>query len=411
MSRPVYRSVVTPLRASGALALFLFAAAAITVAGCGDSSSPTAAALRWPDPDWEVVEPAAEGMNAATLDEARRYAFEPERNTQGVVVVRNGAIVSEWYAEGDDATSVATSWSAGKSFAGTLIGIAIDRGDIAGLEVSLAEFYPDWQEDDRSGVTLRDLLEMRSGLRWNEIADDPVFHAATDDQLSASVARPLSHAPGSTWNYSSADSMLISGIIERATGRSAGAFAQEVLFGPIGMTADWWTDAVGHTLTYCCVDTTSRDFARFGVLFARGGEWNGRQVVSREWIEEATRPISDVPFYALQWWTNVSGLVVNGAEVRLFTARGLHNQNIYVFPEIDLVIVRNGIYHRLGDGSTVRAGANYLKTLAPASWDDVAFLSPILQSIDAGVDTRALAGVAAAASKAQVDPLAAPRSP
>src|SRR5512139_519290 len=188
------------IRAAGALAFFLLAGAAITGAGCGDSSSHDTSGLRWPDPDWEVVEPAAEGMDAATLDEARQYAFEPTRNTQGVVVVRNGAIVSEWYAEDHDASSLATSWSAGKSFAGTLVGIAIDRGDIAGLDVSLAEFYPDWQADDRAGVTLRDLLEMRSGLRWNEIADDAAFHGATQDQLSAAVARPLNHAPGSTWN-------------------------------------------------------------------------------------------------------------------------------------------------------------------------------------------------------------------
>jgi len=385
----------------------ILVSAALSLVGCGDSSSGAASALRWPGAEWEVVEPVAEGMEAASLDEARRYAFAPERNTQGVVVVRNGAIVSEWYAEGHDASSLATSWSAGKSFAGTLIGIAIDQGEIDGLDVSLAAFFPAWRSDDRAGVTLRDLLEMRSGLLWNELADDPVFHAATEDQLSASLARPLSHAPGSTWNYSSADSMLMSGIIESATGRSAGVFAQEMLFGPIGMTADWWTDAVGHTLTYCCVDTTSRDFARFGLLFARGGEWNGRQIVSREWVDEATHPLPDVPFYALQWWTNVSGLVVGGQEVRLFTARGLHDQNVYVFPEIDLVVVRNGIYRRVGDGSTVRTGPNYLTTLEPENWDDVPFLTPILRSIDADADTAALAGIAAGAASFQVDPLEA----
>jgi CubicO group peptidase (beta-lactamase class C family) len=172
------------------------------------------------------------------------------------------------------------------------------------------------------------------------------------------------------------------------------------------MTDDWWTDAAGHTLTYCCIDTTTRDFARFGLLFARGGEWNGEQVVSRAWVEEATRPIEAAPFYALQWWTNVTGLVVNGVEVRLFTARGLHDQNVYVFPELDLVVVRNGIYQRVGDGSTVRTGGNFLTTLSPSEWDDVAFLTPILRSIDASTDTAAIAGLAAASAAVQVDPLA-----
>jgi CubicO group peptidase (beta-lactamase class C family) len=399
-------------RSSLALAVLLLATSALPLAGCGDSSSSShASGLRWPGPEWAVSEPAAEGMTPAALEEARQYAFAPERNTQGVVVVRNGAIVAEWYADGRDAASLATSWSAGKSFAGTLIGIAIDRGDIAGLDVSLGDFFPSWQGDGRGAVTLRDLLEMRSGLRWNELADDPVFHAATDDQLAAALSRPLDHPPGTRWNYASADSMLISGVIERATGRSAGAFAQEVLFGPIGMTADWWTDAAGHTLTYCCVDTTTRDFARFGLLFARAGEWDGRRIVSREWVDEASRPLADVPFYALHWWTNVSGLEVNGAEVRLFTARGLHDQNVYVFPELDLVVVRNGLYTKVGDGSTVRTGGNYLSTQQPASWDDVPFLTPILRSIDAAADTSALAGAAAAAAAVQADPAGALRAP
>jgi CubicO group peptidase (beta-lactamase class C family) len=406
------RTSPSPPQSSLALAVLLLATGALSLAGCGDSSSTiNASGLRWPGPEWAVSEPAAEGMAAATLEEARQYAFVPERNTQGVVVARNGAIVAEWYADGRDAASLATSWSAGKSFAGTLIGIAIDRGDIAGLDAPLGDFFPSWQGDGRGAITLRDLLEMRSGLRWNELADDPVFHAATDDQLAATLARSLDHPPGTRWNYSSADSMLISGIIERATGRSAGAFAQEVLFGPIGMTADWWTDAEGHTLTYCCVDTTPRDFARFGLLFARGGEWDGRQIVSREWVDEASHPLADVPFYALHWWTNVSGLMVNGAEVRLFTARGLHDQNVYVFPELDLVVVRNGLYQRVGDGSTVRTGGNHLSTQQPASWDDLPFLTPILRSIDAAVDTSALAGAAAAAAAVQADPAETLRAP
>lgn len=386
-----------------ALALFL----ATLFTACGDSGGapPAGSDLRWPGEEWQVADPAGEGLDPAVLGGAREYAFAAGRNTQGVVVIRGGVLVAEWYAPGRDASSLATSWSAGKSFASTLVGIAVDQGLIDGIDVSSGRFYPDWLGTAKEDITLRMLLQMRSGLEWNEARDDPAFHALTADQLTASARRQPARAPGARWNYSSADSMLLSGVIEAASGRSAGDFAQEFLFGPIGMRAQWWTDEVGHTLTYCCVDTTTRDFARFGLLFARGGEWNGRRVVSREWVEEATTPIPEVPFYALQWWTNLRTITLGGLPVRVFAARGLHEQNIYVFPDLDLVVVRNGLYTRVGNGEPVRAGANFLTTLPPASWDDVAFLMPILQSIDPGFSSpAAAAGIEAIAADPFVDP-------
>ena len=378
------------------------------LSSCGDTSStPVGAGLRWPSPDWELVDPSSVGMEAAFLEEAREYAFGAGRNTQGVVVVKDGAIVAEWYAPGRDASTLATSWSMGKSFASTLVGIAIDQGLIDGLDEPLSEFFPEWQGDPRGEVSLRELLQMRSGLRWNEALDDPYFHAVELDQLGHAIDRPLLREPGAFWNYSSADSMLMSGVIESATGRTATRFAQENLFGPIGMNADWWVDGSGHTMTYCCVDASSRDFARFGLLFARGGAWGGRQVVSRSWVEEATTPQAGSPFYALQWWTDLSA-TVGGKRVRAYAARGLHTQNVYVFPEIDLVVVRNGLYTRLGDGEPVRVGSNYLSTLGPATWEDDRFLEPILRSLDPAADASPFAAPGAFAEARMVDPMAAP---
>src|SRR6185295_9306234 len=98
------------------------------------------------------------------------------------------------------------------------------------------------------------------------------------DQLGYVLAQPLRFAPGTQFEYSSADSLMLSGVIESAVGTSFGAYSREVLFDPIGMTrAEWWTDAVGHTLTYCCLDAPTREFARFGLLYARGGRWADRQ--------------------------------------------------------------------------------------------------------------------------------------
>ncbi|HEY8514237.1 MAG TPA: serine hydrolase [Candidatus Binatia bacterium] len=351
------------------------------VAACGDSSSGgSSSGLRWPGEEWFVSTPEAEGMDSTILEGAREYAFAEGRNTQGVVVVRNGAIVAEWYAEGAGPTTLATSWSMAKSFAGTLIGIAIDRGDIPSLDVPLTEFFPQWRGTDKEGVTLRHLLEMRSGIEWNEITDNIPLYGNNTDQLTVALNRPQRFAPGTAWNYSSADSMLISGVIEAATGRSAKEYAEEHLLGPIGLPGEWWIDASGHALTYCCLDAPTREYARFGLLFARGGEWDGRQVVSREWVEEATRPLAEAPFYGLHWWSNSNRAMAPNAPAELFAARGLHSQDIYVIPSLDLVVVRNGLYERAGT-EAVRTGANFHRTQAPSSWSVDEFLAPVLASI------------------------------
>ncbi|MEW6269861.1 MAG: serine hydrolase, partial [Thermodesulfobacteriota bacterium] len=383
--------VSKPLRA------FALTACILAVAACGDSSSggTSGSALRWPGEEWEVSTPEAEGMDAAMLEGARAYAFEDGRNTQGVVVVRNGAIVAEWYADGADATRLGTSWSMAKSFASTLIGIAIDRGDVASLEVPLVEFFPQWRGTDKEGVTLRHLLEMRSGIRWNELTDNIPLYLEGTDQLAFALNRPQRYAPGTTWNYSSADSMLISGVIEAATGRPAKEYAEQHLLGPIGLPGEWWIDGSGHTLTYCCLDAPTREYARFGLLFARGGEWDGRQVVSRAWVEEATRPLAEAPFYALHWWTNGNRAMAPNVPAELFAARGLHNQDVYVIPSLDLVVVRNGLYERFGS-EAVRTDGNVHRTQPPSDWSVDRFLAPIVASVSDAEPEPAAASSSAA---------------
>ena len=115
--------------------------------------------------------PADVGMNAATLEGARTYAFAEGRNTQAVVVVRRGTVVAEWYADGRDASSRGASWSVGKSFASALVGIAIDRGDIPSLDEPMTTYIPEWEGTDKEGMRLLDVMEMASGLEWNEDYD------------------------------------------------------------------------------------------------------------------------------------------------------------------------------------------------------------------------------------------------
>ncbi len=393
--------------AAGLAAAWLAACGGSGGSNGGGGSAPTATpavtptpggpgpgAKRWPGTQWEVSSPAAQGMDATELDRARAYAFAPARNTQGVVVTRNGVIVAEWYADGADATTQATSWSMAKSFASTLVGIAIDRGEIASLDLPLTEWLESWRGTDKESITLRDLLEMRSGVEWTEATGAAALYIDEVDQLAFALDRPAVSDPGTAWRYSSADSMLIGGVIAAATGRPAHEYAQEHLFGPIHMSAGWWVDGTGHALTYCCIDAPTREYARLGLLFARGGQWNGTQVVSRAWVDEATRPLEGASFYALQWWTNAGGSMGQSLPSELFAARGRHSQDVYVVPSLDLVVVRNGTYQRAGEGPLVRTGTSFHQTEAPDEWDTEAFLGPIVASI--GGATGALDRAAAA---------------
>jgi CubicO group peptidase (beta-lactamase class C family) len=299
-----------------------------------------------PDPvpgaDWVTESPEDNGMDPSVLNRAHSYAFSEGMNTQGVVVVRHSVIVAEWYAAGSDRDSWAASWSVAKSFTSALIGIAIEEGKISSVDEPMSTYYPEWRGSYRENVTLRDVLQMSSGLDWTEDYD-PAAIGSSDiiqmvlyepDQLAYASDRPLNTEPGVDWKYSSGDTMLLSGVIEQATGMTVDEYANEKLFAPIGMErAEWWRDARGHTLSYCCLDATSRAFARFGLLYLRDGEWGTEQVVESSWVDESLEdaPGSGHVGYGYQWWL----ADVAGAPDDLFAARGHDGQYIFVIPSLD----------------------------------------------------------------------------
>ena len=375
-------------------ALAAFAGIGLLLAGCGSDDASTAEI--WPTHGWQVESPEDHGMDAAVLEGAREYAFQEGKYTQGVVVVRGGVIVAEWYEDGRDATSFGTSWSVAKSFTSALIGIAIGEGLIDGVDTPMAEFFPQWRGTDKETITLRHVLSMESGLEWDE--DYSPTHVSNiiqmivleEDHLSYAAAQPLQVPPGTRFSYSSGDTMLFSGVLEAATGGRAGEYAREKLLDPIGMDpVDWWRDGTGHTVTYCCLDTPTRQFAKFGLLYLRGGRWEGRQVVPADWVEASTTPNGVYQGYGYQWW--LTGRSNPELPADLFSARGHDGQYIYVIPSLDLVVVRNGHYDKYpgepmadptlwvlipSDGFIEGKGS-----IPPDSWSDTEFLGPILRSI------------------------------
>ena len=372
----------------------------VTVAACSESSTtdpgeePPGAV---PGVEWEVAQPEEHGMNPASLDAARTYAFADGMNTQGVVVVHDGVIVAEWYADGADEESWATGHSVARSFTSALVGIAIEDGLIPGVEEPMVTYFPEWAGSQRETITLRDVLQMSSGLDWVE--DNPAAPTETDsaqlvlgeqDQLRYASSPPAASEPGSVWSYSSGDTMLLSGVIEQATGMPADEYARQEIFDPLGMErAEWGRDTHGHTLTWCCIDATSREFARFGLLYERQGTWGDEQIMPKAWVAESLEPApQSANSYGYQWW------LVQADELPddTFKAWGLDDQYIYVIPSLNLVVVRNGTYVK-EPGPPIADPNMFAKwpfsglvpgkgTLPPEqTWDDAEFLQPIVQSL------------------------------
>ena len=365
----------------------------------------TSSIQTFPSDSWITATPESVGMDAAKLQQAIDYAFNDvmvdgkltPQNTQGLVIIRHGAIVAEKYASGSAKDSIATSWSTAKSFTSALMGIAIDKGYVSSEYVPAAEFITEWAGDDRKNMTIKNLLQMSSGLiegGTSSYGDGTIMYIGLEDEEGVSDPnRPVDNvlfsidraidpnrAPwlGATysWSYQNADSQLLGEIIERATDTSIYEFAQDVLFNKLGINAGWWTDEFENYMAYCCLDMTTRNFARFGLLYAREGKWNAEQIVSQEWVVKSTARsvwLSDsIPYgYGYQWWADDSS--------DWFFSVGSRMNNIYVHPGLDIVVVRNSSLELIGEGKS-RANEAYHDTKFPARWNHHEFFQPIIDS-------------------------------
>lgn len=381
-------------RAAAGLAALLIAAASLGAAATESGATPTARPGN--DGGWTTVQPSGAGLDQHALDTAFAEAFTSERNTQGVVVVRNGRLAAEQYAPGEGPNSWAASWSMAKSVTSILVGIAIDQGKIASVNESMATWIPEWEGTPKAAITLKDVLQMQTGLKSNEDYDpnhatesDVIQMGLTPDQLAYSIARPLQVTPGTRFRYSSADAMLLSAVIQKATGMTADEFAEVNLFKPLGITqVEWWRDAKGHTLTYCCMDTTTRNFARIGLLYLHDGNWEGHQIVSAQWVHDSLTPASDSQGqYGYQWW--ISSLP--GVEGPIYKMQGFDGQFVFAIPSLDLVVARNGTYTKSSCPAVADPNLFSLYpplglipgagTSPPVGWNTTAFLTSFTKAV------------------------------
>lgn len=291
--------------------------------------------------DWTMSDPAAEDVDPslpATLDDI----LPTYPALTGLVVIRNGAIVSEHYQGAYGREDPIDIRSVTKSVIGTLIGIALQRGELDDLEQTLGDLLPDripaGADPAVAGITIRSLLTMTSGLDWNYQTDYGRLEAS-DDPLTLTLSQPVVAEQGSVYVYNSGGSHVLGVILEAVTGRQLDAYADAVLFDPLGIDRGRWrTTPQGEAIGGYGLYLTPRDMARLGLLYLQGGRWNDERLLEAEYIEAATTVQSDgdrtggTP-YGYQWWvTDASGYAA-------FFALGFGGQYIYVVPELKLIAV------------------------------------------------------------------------
>ncbi len=313
----------------------------------------------WPTDGWRACWPEEVGMDSEKLQLVYEYAANPSIRTHGVIIIKDGYIVGEAYFGGWSRSLRHESYSVAKSFTSALIGIALDRGLIGSVNDEVSQYYSQWQRPGtpaaKQRITIRHLLTMTAGLEWQENdyygenSEDDIprlYREGVVDFIEYVLEKPVAAEPGTRWYYSSGESLLLSGIIEAAAGRTVLGFAEEHLFAPLGISSFAWEhDPAGHTITAWGLGLTVRDYAKFGYLFLREGEWEGQRVVSADWVRESTDAISDtLDHYGYLWWLPhaYSSYRDAGVTEQSFMAMGIYVQRIIVIPEDGIVAVRVG---------------------------------------------------------------------
>jgi CubicO group peptidase (beta-lactamase class C family) len=315
------------------------------------------AGVPWPTQDWPTG-PLPAWADAGAIEALVAEAFEGPQDgplgvTHAVVAVQGGRLVFERYAPGCEPPATCRSWSMAKSITQALVGLAVAEGR---LDIHEPAPVAAWRTpgDPRGAITLDHLLRMSSGLAWVEDyvqghASDVVemlFGAGQGDMAAYAAAKPLAHAPGSFFYYSSGTTNIVSAIVADAVGARGEAFLafmRERLFTPLGMASpaprfDGAGVFIGSSFCFCA----PRDFARFGLFCLRDGIWEDRRLLPEGWIDYArTRTFQqpggeiDGP-YGAHWWLDRWG---PGS----FAAAGYEGQFIVLRPDLDLVVVRNGV--------------------------------------------------------------------
>lgn len=283
----------------------------------------------------------------AVVDNAFDKKGEKNKRTRSVIVIYKDKIIAEKYADGFDKNSRILGWSMTKSLTATYFGILQKQGK---FDIMKPAPIAEWKNDERSKITTNDLLHMNSGLEWEEdygkISDVTKMLFIEEDMTKSQINKPLVGKPNNTWNYSSGTTNLLSGILRKQfkTHQEYLDFWYSSLFDKIGMnSALVETDMAGNFVGSSYGWATTRDWAKFGLLYLHKGNWNGEQLFDESWAKYASTPTNTSNGnYGAQFWLNAGGRFQN-APKDMFYASGYQGQMVAIFPSQDLVIVRMGL--------------------------------------------------------------------
>ena len=297
--------------------------------------------------------------------------FLEETDTTGLLIMKEGSVLFEQYYLGNTQDSKTIGWSVTKSFVSALVGIALSEGHLNSIEESITNYIPELKESAYNQVSIKNILQMSSGVRWNEDYSDFNSDINRFRRIFA-LGRPLKKfmltldrefEPGTFNRYNSIDTQILGILISRITGKTLSQYLEEKLWQPLGMESDafWILDGSGTEYAAGGLSATLRDYARFGQLYLNRGTWDGKQIISERWVQDSVtpdaahlqpgrNPHSDFFLgYGYQWW------LMDGTEGE-FSAIGIYNQFIYVNPTRSVVIVKTSANRNYG---TTNGKASY----------------------------------------------------
>ena len=297
-----------------------------------------------------VPETDVSPLSGTPLDMPAFEAWVEERAVTGLVVVKDGQIAHESYYLGTADTDLRISWSVAKSFLSALMGIVISEGDITSIDDQVTQYAPTLVGGAYDGASIRNVLNMASGVRFNEDYLDfnsdinkmgrVLALGGSMDQFAASLS-VRDRAPGEAWKYVSIDTHVLGMVIRGATGRSIPDLMVEKLMAPLGLEADpvMLIDGKGVAFVLGGLNLRTRDYARMGQLFLQNGMWNGAQIVPADWVAASTANSAPATppahGYGFQWW------LPSDATDGEYFARGIYGQYIYVNQPEGIVVALN----------------------------------------------------------------------
>ncbi|WKD85307.1 6-aminohexanoate-dimer hydrolase [Polaribacter huanghezhanensis] len=288
-------------------------------------------------------------VNYNKLNKTVGNLFTNHTQTRAVVVIHKNQIIAEKYAKGFTKNARILGWSMTKSIMSTVFGILQTQGKINVFDKAP---ITEWQNDDRKNITINNLLQMNSGLAWdenyNEISDVTKMLFLEKDMTKIQAKKQFAGKPNETWSYSSGTTNLLSGILRNIfkTHQEYLDYWYTQLIDKIGMNSMVIeTDMAGNYVGSSYAWATPRDWAKFGLLYLNNGNWNGEQLFDASWVDYVTTPTNGSNgTYGAQFWLNANGQFPDVPK-NMFYADGYQGQFVFVFPDQDLVVVRMGLSH------------------------------------------------------------------